>query len=111
MLERLNNVGAHVLRTDELGHIVCRSDGKRLTFETQRSGSGVSRSLSETTASPFSPTEAEKRDYVLNKRTMIFHYPSCESADKMSEKNKELFKGTRAEVIERGYRPCGNCNP
>lgn len=111
VLERLNNVGSRVLRTDEIGHIVCRSDGKSLTFETRRSGSAPSRSLSETTASPFSPTEAEERDYVLNKRTMVFHYPSCESAEKMSEKNRELFTGTRAEVIARGYRPCGNCKP
>ena len=31
-LERLADAGATVLRTDELGTVVCRSDGKRLTF-------------------------------------------------------------------------------
>lgn len=57
-------------------------------------------------------TEAEKEyDYVLNKNTKKFHYPSCYSVDKMKEKNKLEFHGTREEVINKGYEPCKNCNP
>ena len=50
-------------------------------------------------------------DYVLNKNTKKFHYPSCSSVDDMKEKNKEYFKGSREEVIGAGYEPCGRCNP
>ena len=49
--------------------------------------------------------------YVLNKNTMKFHYPYCDSVDDMSEKNRWDFDGTREEVIAMGYAPCKRCNP
>lgn len=50
-------------------------------------------------------------DYVLNKNTGKFHYPSCRSVKQMKEKNKIYFNGTRDEVIAKGYDSCGNCHP
>ena len=50
-------------------------------------------------------------DYVINKNSLKFHYPDCESVGKMKESNKEFFTGTREELLERGCDPCGNCNP
>ncbi len=35
-LSRLADVGAKVYRTDEQGHIIARSDGRSITFETQK---------------------------------------------------------------------------
>lgn len=52
-----------------------------------------------------------KYDYILNKNTDKFHYTWCYSVDQMKEKNKVYFTGTRQEVINKGYSPCGNCNP
>ena len=49
--------------------------------------------------------------YILNANTHKFHYPTCKSVDKMSEKNKVEFHGTREEAIQAGYDPCKNCNP
>ena len=49
--------------------------------------------------------------YVLNKKSLKFHIPTCEGAQSMSEKNKELFSGTREEAIAAGYAPCGTCKP
>lgn len=49
--------------------------------------------------------------YILNKNTKKFHYPSCSSVDKMKESNKEYYTGSRDELINRGYDPCGNCHP
>ena len=49
--------------------------------------------------------------YVLNKNTKKFHYPSCASAKNIKENNREEFTGTRKEIINRGYSPCGNCKP
>lgn len=49
--------------------------------------------------------------YVLNPNSKKFHYPECFSVEKMKEKNKIYFEGTRDEVIAMGYEPCGNCKP
>jgi DNA-entry nuclease len=49
--------------------------------------------------------------YILNKNTKKFHYPTCSSVDRMKESNKEYYTGSREELINRGYNPCGNCHP
>lgn len=55
--------------------------------------------------------EESGTDYVINVNTMKFHLPLCSSVEKMQEKNRENFHGDREELIERGYAPCGTCNP
>ena len=50
-------------------------------------------------------------DYVLNKNSKKFHYPSCASVDDMAEYNKVFFSGKRDEVIAMGYTPCKRCYP
>ena len=50
-------------------------------------------------------------NYVLNKNTKVFHYPYCSSVDKMKDSNKKEMKATRDEMINKGYKPCGRCNP
>ena len=54
---------------------------------------------------------SEKQTYVLNKSSKKFHNPECGSAASMSEKNREEIRCTREELIQRGYEPCGVCNP
>ena len=49
--------------------------------------------------------------YILNTNTKKFHYPYCDSVNEMKEKNKQVFTGSREEVIEMGYSPCGRCEP
>lgn len=49
--------------------------------------------------------------YVLNTNTKKFHYPTCSSASRIKESNKEYYTGSREVLIERGYDPCKNCNP
>ena len=48
--------------------------------------------------------------YIGNKNSMKFHYPTCRAVSQMSEKNKVEFF-SREEAVERGYKPCGECNP
>lgn len=50
-------------------------------------------------------------DYILNTNSKKFHLPSCPSAEKTSEKNKKSFNGSRDELINQGYEPCGSCKP
>lgn len=57
------------------------------------------------------PQESQGITYVLNTNTMKFHYPTCSSVDDMKEKNKQIYTGSREEVINMGYVPCKRCNP
>ena len=119
-LSRLRDADVKVFRTDLQGDIYCTSDGKTVTMSVERNANA------DTLQSPSpiietKPVETEEpetqaptptgTDYILNTNTKKFHYPSCSSVKRMSEKNKGYFTGTRDEVIAKGYDPCGNCNP
>ena len=60
--------------------------------------------------SPVDEPDVESQDYILNKSSKKFHYPDCHSVDRMSEKNKKEYYGTRQDLIDSGYSPCGNCD-
>lgn len=49
--------------------------------------------------------------YVLNRNRRKFHLPTCPSVDDIKESNRKNFYGTREELIEDGYSPCGKCHP
>lgn len=53
----------------------------------------------------------EKKTYILNTNTKKFHQPSCASADDIKSENREKFTGSRKELIQDGYEPCGRCKP
>ena len=55
--------------------------------------------------------KTESATYILNTNTKKFHYPTCSSVSRMSEKNKETYNGSRDDLISQGYDPCGNCHP
>lgn len=76
--------------------------------ETARPGTEAPTAAPETR-----PAGEEKsgQDYVANKNTLKFHYPSCSSVVKMKESNRWDFHGTREELIAKGYVPCKRCSP
>lgn len=51
------------------------------------------------------------KNFVLNKNSKKFHKPDCSGAKDISAKNRENFKGSRNELISKGYDPCGICKP
>lgn len=55
--------------------------------------------------------EQAARLYVVNRRSRVFHYPSCEGVGSMSEANREERTATRSELVAEGYTPCGYCEP
>lgn len=72
--------------------------------------------VSSPTASPTptaEPTATPKKEYtyIYNKSTKKFHEESCSSVDSMKPKNRGEFTGTREEMIQKGYDPCGRCKP
>lgn len=52
-----------------------------------------------------------KKDYVLNVKSHKFHNPDCSGLANMNSENKTKIKGTREELINKGYSPCSACNP
>jgi len=49
--------------------------------------------------------------YILNTSTMKFHYPGCRDTKRISANNYREESTTREDLINRGYSPCGHCNP
>lgn len=57
-------------------------------------------------------SQQEKQEkYILNQNTGKFHYPDCSSVSDIKPQNRAEFEGTREELIEQGYDPCGRCRP
>ena len=56
-------------------------------------------------------TQSASSAYILNTNSKKFHRSSCKLAKDISEKNKKNYSGSREELINRGYKPCGSCKP
>lgn len=127
VLSRLRDAEVKTFRTDLQGDIICVSDGTTVTFTVERNADvdvfgGIGENSTQQTNPPeTNPPETEPpaseetkdngRDYVVNKSTKKFHYPSCSSADDIKESNRWDYHGTREELIDMGYVPCKRCDP
>lgn len=137
-LSKLRDADAVVYRTDMQGDIICRSDGKNVTFTVSRgadadtlypvphkTSSTTARTDDETAKTPSSTALEESADkidnetdipeqvikYILNTDSHKFHYSDCPGAANIKISNREAFNGTRSQLIEKGYFPCKRCNP
>ena len=108
-LAKLASAGVEVLRTDELGDIYCTSDGTEVTFSYGEYHKDTETSSAEVEESQQPDTVAAT--YILNTNSRKFHRPDCSSASQISDANREEYTGTREELIEQGYTPCGYCKP
>ena len=80
--------------------------GISIDYATGDSALAEGQAAAETTAE-----DTTQASYVLNTNTKKFHLPSCSSIAKMKDSNKQSFTGTRQELVDKGYSPCGKCNP
>lgn len=55
--------------------------------------------------------QAAEETYILNTNTMKFHEPDCASVEDMKASNTREYSGSREDVIQMGYDPCGRCRP
>lgn len=74
------------------GHIICRSDGKTLTFETQHMVPFVD--LAE------DKTESDDSEYVGNRNTKKFHYAECSSVSDMKDNNKVFLTIVMMQLVK-----------
>jgi len=99
LLSRLRDADAKVYRTDMQGTVICTSNGKDISFKTDKN-----------TAVQTNPTEKPVKvsSYIGNVNSHKFHRPDCSGLP--DEKNRKIFKN-KAEAVEEGFEPCGRCRP
>lgn len=90
-----------------------KQPGIVIDYATGESYLEGSRPETETSEDPGQSESGEMPllNYVLNTNTMRFHRPECESVNQMKEKNRKYYKGSREQLINDGYVPCGSCKP
>ena len=65
----------------------------------------------ESSGTDRSTASNRKKEYVLNKKSKRFHYPECAGVSQMKESNRQYTDLSREELINAGYKPCGDCQP
>ena len=128
LLSRLRDADVTLFRTDMQGDIICVSDGRTVSFTTERNANVRTNPTTPTEApqqppppaataptqptppppSISPPTATGSRNYIGNINSLKFHYPSCRTLP--AEHNQKFFD-TREEAVYAGYDPCGNCTP
>lgn len=125
-LKKLEKQGTEVYRTDISGTIslFADSDGRfsvSVKGKTERTFNGSdgaapdrSDAISSAEQSEFSRTAGNTdggEEYILNIGTKKFHKNDCKNAQSIIGKNKKEYVGSRQQLINDGYTPCGACKP
>ena len=132
-LQRLQNHGVSMFRTDQQGTIIAYTDGSKVWFDIDPSDDWSSGSIiipldvsddnmeynNDSTRLPLGERglndlqeEAEPEyQYVCNTSTKKIHIPSCDSVSQTKEENRLYTNLSKDELIAEGYEPCGNCRP
>lgn len=116
VLSRLRDAEVTTFRTDLQGDILCTSDGTSLQFSVNRNMDadvfgGIGSNSTQKQEPETTEQAQEETHYILNTNSKKFHQPDCGSAKRISAKNRKDYYGSREELIEDGYDPCGNCDP
>ena len=90
---------------EEAARQAAEEEAARKAAEAEAAAAAAAAQASAPTETPADVT------YIGNSRSYKFHYPWCGSVKQMAEHNKVYFYCGRQEIIEKGYKPCGNCNP
>lgn len=129
VLSRLRDGDVTLFRTDLQGDIVCFSNGSTVSFTVSRNananvfgdiGTNSTTRPAETESTATEPPqtsgqpeteESTGTTYILNTNSHKFHLPGCSAAERISDKNREEYTGSREELIDEGYEPCKLCDP
>ena len=107
-LSKLRDAGVKIYRNDLQGTIICTSDGEKVSFSTEKNAS-LQTNPTEITSVPSIETDIpDAGEYIGNKNSKKFHLPTCKNLP--AEKNR-VYLESRNEALQKGYDPCGNCNP
>lgn len=97
---------------DEAANTAAPADSKpEAAPSTPESSAPTPEPAPEPTGNQQAELEPQGNTYILNTNTKKFHYPSCSSVKQMKESNKQVYTGSREDIISQGYDPCKRCNP
>lgn len=88
-----------------------KGGGSSQSSKSSSSQSNKSNSSSVQSSQQQNQNNGQSGEYVLNTNTKKFHYPSCSSAKRIKDSNKQSYSGSRDDLIAQGYDPCKKCNP
>ena len=96
-LSRLKDAGLLIFRTDELGHVIAKTDGKEISFTWENQNAA--------------PEDAEPADPAMkilygNKKSKTFHAYDCKS---LPGENNRVELPDYDTAIAEGYKPCSGC--
>ncbi|GAA6491490.1 MAG TPA: DNA/RNA non-specific endonuclease [Candidatus Bariatricus faecipullorum] len=86
----------------EIDYATGDSHEARETVEENGASSGVTSGETDS---------GDETTYIVNKNTGKFHLPDCGSVADIKPRNKKEVTGSRDELLEQGYEPCGRCRP
>lgn len=112
-LGRLTEIGARVLRTDQLGDITLRSrDGQAWQLETRTATAPLAAAPAAPSTlvrtAPSAPAAASA--LVGSQRTQVFHRADCPAARQIQAANRVSFP-SREAALAAGRRPAADCHP
>ena len=97
----------NVIRVWSDGSIVVSGIG--IATLTGESDDGSTVMINVTVPEDFATTDS-KSPYIGNRNTKKFHHFNCTSVNDMKGSNKVSFS-SREDAIDKGYAPCGRCDP
>lgn len=104
-IEKLNQRGIKIYRTDQDGNIAITSDGNTIKIKTFKD---LLADQEAEPAAPVDPNNDENTCYIGNKNSKKFHCAECTS---LPEEHNRIYFNTRKEAVEAGYSPCSICQP
>lgn len=136
VLSRLQSAGITTYRTDMQGTITAISNGTAVAIVPEQnenantyanpgsvqggatasdSGQGAAKAsvagaIQNAPAATTTPS-AGAVTYVLNSRSMKFHYATCKWASQISSRNRTDVDWSRDQVVAAGYKACKTCKP
>ena len=95
-------------------HVYCYNSQPGITIdyatgESWEAGDGAEESAGS--SGDASTPEEGQSHYILNTSSRKFHLPDCSGAASISADNRQDYTGTRQDLIDQGYSPCGICKP
>lgn len=93
--------------------VACDKNGNRTDKEFSLEVKEPPVQTTPTSADPGTPaaTQSNEHDYVCNRNTHKFHYPSCGDVKRISDEHRWDVHMTREGIIGMGFAPCAHCNP
>lgn len=115
VINKLEDRGVTLYRTDLQGNIIAKSDGKNISFETTESkkpknsgftpGDSVDKPVEDTNEEDVA---IEDGAFIGNKNSKVLHTKTC---GHLPDEHNRVYFDNKDEGFDLGYKACGFCKP